>query len=369
MRRSFKYRLYPTKAQVGILERWLDLCRELHNAAIEERRDAWKAGVSIGFAHQSRQLPGLKELRPEFARVNAQVLQQALHRVDLAFKAFFRRAKSGETPGYPRFKSPDRYQSLCWPQEIGFRLVGTRHLRLSGLGELRIKLHRPLEGKPKTCTVRCEAGAWYASFSSDGVESRRVLHPVPDSEVEIDLGLESFATLSTGEKIENPRRYRVTQRRLTRAAQEFSRKKRGSKNRDKSKARLAKLHAKVANQRRDFEHKLALWIVSEHRLIGVEDLSPREIVKHSTPGIRKSVHDAGWAQFLEILFCKAEEAGRTFVKVPAPGTSSTCSGCGVYRKKDLSERDHRCPCGLVLDRDHNASLNILRRGTRLQASA
>jgi putative transposase len=301
--------------------------------------------------------------------VNAQFLQQALHRVDLAFKAFFRRAKSGEKPGYPRFKSRDRYQSLCWPQDIGFHVVGKKHLRLSGLGELRIKLHRPLEGKPKTCTVRCEAGVWYASFSSDGVESRRVLHPAPDREIGIDLGLDSFATLSTGEKIENPRWYRVTQERLAEAARNLNRKKRGSKNRATAKACLAKLHAKVANQRRDFEHKLALRIVSEHRLMAVEDLSPREIVRNSTPGIRKSVHDAAWAQFLKILSCKAEEAGRTLVKVSARGTSSTCSGCGVYRKKELSEREHRCPCGLVLDRDHNASLNILRRGTRLQASA
>jgi putative transposase len=156
---------------------------------------------------------------------------------------------------------------------------------------------------------------------------------------------------------------------VAKATQDLSRKKRGSKNRDKAKVGVAKLHARARDQRRDFHHKLALRIVSENRLIAVEDLFPKEIVQISTPGLRTSIYDAGWAQFLAILSCKAEEAGRTLVKVPTPGTSSTCCACGAYRKKELSERTHRCPCGLVLDRDHNASLNIMRLGIRLQDHA
>lgn len=367
-RRAFKYRIYPTKAQERTLIEWLDRCRELHNAAIEERREAWKNRVSIGYAAQSRQLPGIKKIRPEYANINAQVLQQALHRVDFAFKCFFRRVKLGQTPGYPRFKSRDRYNSLTWPQDEGFHLVGTKRLLVSKIGEVRIKLHRPVEGRPKTVTLKREAGSWYAFFSCDGIEPRKVLHPMSDREVGIDMGLESFAAFTTGEKIENSRWYRKAEARLKGAQCELSRKKRGSKRRQKAKHRVSKLHAKAANQRLDFQHKVANKIVSENALIAVEDLDTKEMIEGSSRGMAKSINDAGWAQFLALLSCKAEEAGRTFVKVPTKGTSSTCFQCGMYRKKGLSERVHSCECGLVLDRDIHASLNILRLGRSLQRS-
>jgi putative transposase len=367
LRRAFKYRLYPTKAQIATLERWLEICRELHNAAIEERREAWKLGVSIGFYEQSKQLPEIKKLRPDVGEVNAQVLQQALHRVDRAFKKFFRRVKRGQKPGYPRFKGRGRYDSLTWPQDIGFRLLGTKRLKLSGIGEVKIKLHRPVEGKPKTCTLKREAGKWYAVFSCDQVPAR--IYPDTDGEVGIDVGICSFATLSTGEKVENPRWYRKTEAKIAKAQRALSRKKRGSKRWVKAKLRLAHLHAKAANQRRDFHHKLARRIVSENKLIAVEDLVPKEMVSDSSCGMAKSIHDAAWSRFLAILSGKAEEAGRILVKVPPAGTSSACSQCGAHRKKSLSERVHRCSCGLVLDRDLNASLNILRLGRSLQAAS
>lgn len=369
MRRAFKYRLYPTKAQVTAFEHWLDLCREMHNAAIEERREAWKAGVSISYKKQSAQLPAIKEVRLDMAEPNAQVVQSALKRVDLAFQAFFRRVKAGETPGYPRFKGRDRYNSLTWPQEECFRLIGTNRLLLSKIGEVKIKLHRPIEGKGKTVTVKREAGKWYAAFSCDDVESRKVLHPMTDREVGIDMGLESFAALSTGRKIDNPRWYRKTEKKLKGAQRKLSSKKKRSKRRQKAKQRVARLHAKITNQRRDFQHKLANEIVSENRLISVEDLDTKEMVENGSTGMAKSIHDAGWAKFLTMLSYKAEEAGRIFVKVPPEGTSSTCFKCGAYRKKLLSEREHRCPCGLVLDRDLHASLNILRLGRSLQVAS
>jgi len=367
MRRAFKYRIYPTKAQVAKLELWLELCRELHNTAVQERRDSWKAGVSVGFNSQSTQLPAIKKARPEIAEVYSQVLQQVLHRVDFAFSRFFDRVKKGQTPGYPRFRAADRYDSLTWPQAAGFKVAGTRKLCLGSFGEIKIKLHRPIEGKPKTCTVKREGGHWYASFSCDGVPARA--YPAATAEVGIDVGLESSATLSTGEKIENPRWYRKTEAHLKDAQRELSRKKRGSKRRAKAKARLARLAAKAADQRRDFQHKLAKRVVTENKLIAVEDLKPSEMVSGASRGMAKSIHDAAWAAFLSIVSGKAEEAGRILVKVPAPGTSSTCHQCGAYRKKALSEREHRCPCGLVLDRDVHASLNILRLGRSLQAAS
>ena len=369
MRRAFKYRLYPTRDQERQLREWLRLCQELYNAALEERREAWKHGVSIKFADQCRQLPEIKQLRPECARVYAQVLQNALRRLNEAFERFFERVKRGVKPGYPRFKKRDRYPSLTWPQAPGFSLQGTKRLRLSGIGEVRIKLHRPVEGRPKTCTVKCEAGKWYAVFSCDHVESRKVLYPVPDREVGLDVGLESFATLSSGEKIPNPRWFRKTEDQLARAQCELSRKKRGSRRRAKAKLQVARLHEKARRQREDFQHQLANRLVSENTLIVVEDLQIQGLVEQSSNGLAKSILDAAWGSFLSKLAGKAEEAGRLFVKIPPRGTSSTCSACGAIRPKELSERTHECPCGLRLDRDLNASLNILGLGRSLQASA
>lgn len=368
MRKAFKYRIYPTKAQTATLESWLDLCRELHNAALQERRDHWHdAGIGVGFNDQCKQLPAIKKERPEFSEVHSQVLQQALHRVDSAFQHFFRRVKNGEKPGYPRFKGSDRYDSLTWPQKVGFALIGTKRLRLGSFGEVKIKLHRAIEGDAKTVTVKREAGKWYAIFSCDAVPARA--YPVADAEVGIDMGLESFATLSSGEHIENPRWYRKIEERLKDAQRELSRKKRGSARRAKVKRRLARLHAKAANQRNDFQHKLAHRIVSENNVIAVEDLKPKEMVENSSTGLSKSIQDAAWARFLSILGAKAEEAARRFVKVPPRSTSSTCSRCGTFKQKTLSERLHVCPCGLALDRDINASLNILRLGRSLQAAS
>lgn len=365
MKRAFKYRIYPSKTQAAIFERWLDVSRELYNAAIEERREAWKCGVSIGFKTQSAELPEIKKARPDVEAVYSQVLQNVLHRVDFAFKAFFRRVKTGQTPGYPRFKSRDRYDSFTFPQAQSFKVCG-KCLALSKIGDLKIKLHRPIEGTPKTCTIKREAGKWYGVFSCDEVKAR--VYPFSENEVGIDVGLESFATLSTGEKVENPRWYRKTEERLKDAQRKLSAKKRGSKRRAKAKRCLAVLHAKAKNQRQDFHHKLAHRIVSENALIAVEDLPVKEMTEKSSTGMSKSIQDAGWAKFIAILGAKAEEAARRFVKVPAPGTSSTCFACGRYRKKNLSERTHSCECGLVLDRDLNASLNILRLGRSLRGS-
>jgi putative transposase len=369
MRRAFKYRLYPTRDQERRLHGWLGLCRQLYNAALEERREAWKQGVSITFADQSRQLPEIKKLRPECAQVYAQVFQNVLVRLNETFQRFFERVKRGDKPGYPRFKNRDRYRSLTWPQAPGFSLRGAKHLRLSGIGELRIKLHRPVEGRPKTCTVKSEAGKWYAAFSCDDVKSSKVLYPVPGQEVGVDLGLESFATLSTGVKVPNPRWYRKTQEKIALAQRELSRKKRGSRRRAKTKLLVARLHEKARRQREDFQHKLANRLVSENQLIVVEDLKIRALMENSSKGLATSIQDAAWWSFLSKLAVKAVEAGRRLVKVPPEGTSSTCFACGAIRRKDLSERLHECPCGLKLDRDLNASLNILRLGRSLQALA
>lgn len=367
MRRSFKYRLYPAKAQARALETLLDGAHDLYNAALEQRRDAWRGhGRSVGYLDQAAELKEARDADARLCLLNYSACQDVLRRLHKAFDAFFRRVKKGEAPGYPRFRARDRYDSITFPSHGDGVRLGKR-LYIQSVGDVKVKLHRPVEGRPKTVTLKREAGKWYAIFSCDDVPARN--YPLATGEVGIDMGLESFATLSTGEKVENARWYRKTEKRLAEAQRKLTSEQKKSKRRRKAKARLARLHAKAANQRSDFQHKLAKRIVSENKLIAVEDLKPSEMVSDARRGMAKSIHDAAWAAFLAILGAKAEEAARRFVRVPAAGTSSTCFNCGEYRKKELCERTHSCPCGLMLDRDLHASLNILRLGRSLRDSA
>jgi putative transposase len=367
MRRAFKYRLYPTKAQKIALNDLLTGARRLYNAALEQRRWLWRDhGISVGYLDQAAQLKEARDADEKLKLLNYSACQDVLRRLKKSFDAFFRRVKKGETPGYPRFKGADRFDSVTFPA-YGDGVNLSEKLYVQNVGWLKIKLHRAVEGKIKTVSLKREAGDWTAIFSCDEVESA-FWHPTSDREIGIDMGLTNFAVLTTGEKIENPRWYREAEARLKDAQRELSSKKRGSQRREKAKRRVARLHAKTANQRNDFQHKLAHRIVSENSLISVEDLRPKEMVSDSSRGLAKSIQDASWGKFLSILGAKAEEAGRRFVKVPPRGTSSTCLQCGKYRKKALSERMHSCECGLVLDRDVHASHNILRLGRSLQVS-
>lgn len=218
-------------------------------------------------------------------------------------------------------------------------------------------------------TIRREGGQWYASLSSDEGSPRRLLHPISDRQVGIDLGLQTCATLSTGEAFENPRWDRAAESKLSQAQRSLSRKQRGSKDAFQAKGRLARIPSNIRSLRRDVQHKLTNRILSECGLIVVDDLAARPVAEKSASGLRKSIQDAAGDQFLTILSCKAEEAGRTVVRVPTGGTSATWSQCGRSAKKGLAVREHRCACGLTLDRDHPAALNVLRRGIRLQAGA
>lgn len=368
LRRAFKFRLFPSKSQSGILETLLTTASHLYNDALEQRRNAWKAHkVSLNFYDQSAQLTEARAEFEELRALPAQVGQDVLHRLQKAFDAFFRRIRSGETPGYPRFRGVDRYDSITFPQYLyGVKLLDSK-LHVQNVGEVRIRLHRPIEGRIKTVTIKREAGRWFAIFSCDQVQARA--YPEATAEVGIDVGLNSFATFSTGEKVDNPRWYRKAEERLSEAQRSLGSKKKGSNRRHKAKQRLARLHAKVANQRRDFLHKLAHRIVSENALIAVEDLEPQKMIEHSPTGLAKSIHDAAWSMFFRFLLEKAEEAARCFLKVPPRGTTYTCSRCGRTRFMLLSQRVFKCLCGLVMDRDTNSSLNILRLGRSLQALA
>jgi putative transposase len=359
IRRAYKYRLYPTRGQAEKLERVLDWCRELYNAALQERRDAYRmAGVTISYYAQKRELPGVKEVRPEYRQVGSQVLQDVIQRIERAFAAFFRRCKAGEKPGYPRFRDRDRYDSFTYTQ-AGWKLDGGR-LLLTGIGALKVKWSQPIAGAIKTVTVRRSADQCYVCFSCM-VEIAQPAAPDRPA-VGIDVGLEHFATLSTGQHIPNPRHFRHGAAVLAQRQQALARQKRGSRNRRRAKVLVARAHRKIRDQRRDFHHKTARHIVRGHGAIAVESLRVANMVRN--PSLAKSISDAGWNQFLAILSAKAEEAGLLVVVVNPAGTSQECSGCGRSVPKDLSVRWHTCPyedCGLSLGRDHNSARAILNR--------
>lgn len=362
--KAFKYKLRPSPRVARLFELWLDLCRELHNAALEERIKAYRMnGVSLSYAVQCAELPEVKAGRPDVGRVNAQVLQQVLKRLNRSFENFFRRVKNGDRPGFPRFKSKRRYDSFTFPQaKGGFRLEGKK-LHLSKIGSVRVFLSRPLEGTPKTCTIKREADGWYAVITCDAPKAE----PLPETgqAVGIDLGIETFARLHDGTPIENPKFLRRAERRLKTAHRRVSRRKRGSKRRTQAVVLLAKHHQRIARQRRDFHFKTAKDLVSRFDRIAVEDLNVTGMVKNHH--LAKAIHDAAWNTFLEILHGGAEEAGRVMVRVDARFTSSDCSNCGNRVRKSLSEREHRCiACGLVVHRDINAARNILARGHRVR---
>ena len=379
MIKSYKYRLYPTKKQTETLEWTLRHCCELYNAALQERKEAWKyAKKSVSYYDQSAQLPEIKEIRNEYKLIGAHVLQNVLKRVDFAFQTFFLRVKAGEKAGYPRYRSSTRYDSFCYPDKAGWKLDEDR-LALTNIGHIKIKLHREIEGKIKTLTIKREGTHWYAVFACE-VEVEKL--PVSYEDVGIDLGITHFAALSDGTFIDNPRHYRRAEKKLARLQQALSRKKRGSHRRKKAVQAVAKAHRKIRNQRKDFQHKTSRQLVNRYQVIVFEDLQAANMSKAPKPkqdengkylpngasakaGLNKSIRDAGWAMFAEMVNVKAASAGRTVIFVNPYKTSQYCSGCGVEVKKDLSVRIHNCPdCGLKIDRDTNAAINILALGKK-----
>jgi putative transposase len=366
VRKTYTYTLTPTAEQDGTLAFVVRRCRELYNAGLQERCAAWqRCGVSITAASQSAQLPAIKDVRPEYHDVHSQVLQDVLTRLDRAFHAFFRRVQAGETPGYPRVQGANRYHSFTYKQFGNGATLDNGFLVLSKIGRIAVRWSRPLEGAPKTVTVSREADGWYACFSCAGVP----IQPLPrtSQQTGIDLGLESFATLSDGSQIANPRHYRKAERALKRAQRRLSRRKQGSHRRRKAARLLARAHQRVRRARVDFHHKVARSLVRQYDVIYYEDVQTANMLRNHH--LAKSIADAGWSAFLSFLAFKAVCAGKRAVAVPPAYTSQRCSGpqCGVLVAKGLSVRWHTCPtCGTSLHRDHNAARNRERLGQSLR---
>jgi putative transposase len=361
MRRSFKYRLYPNRSQSEVLDAMLESHRRLYNLALRERRDVYEAEErSVSYGEQSARFKETRRALASFAALNFSSAQATLRRLDKAFKAFFRRVKSGDAPGYPRFKPEDRFRTVEFPSYgNGCRLKRNGRLYLQNTGHIKVKLHRPIKGTIKTVSVKRACGKWYVIFSCDLGGAPEAAGDGPA--VGIDLGLKSFLVTSDGESVEPPRYYRESEKKLRVAQRSVSRKKKGSRRRRKARKRVARLHEKTANQRRDFHHKHARKLANTHGLIVHEALNIEGIARSH---LAKSTHDAGWASFLNILSYKAEEAGARVVAVDPWNTTQACSSCGAMpeAKRTLSDRMHVCPCGYVADRDVNAARNILSLG-------
>ena len=360
--KTYKYRLYPTKQQSEKLASTLESCRVLYNCALEQRKTAYKQfGISVNYNSQSDELKEIKKYFSEYKQVYSQVLQNVLIRLNKAFKNFFNRLRKGEKPGYPRFKGKGWYNSFTYPQS-GFSLSdnkkGYQRLKLSKIGNIKIKLHRCIKGTIKTCTIKKEVDKWYICFAC---KVKTEILPKTGKAVGIDVGLEKFATLSDNTIVENPRYLRKSEAKLKREQRKLSRKTKGSNSRKEQRTRVAKIHRKVKNQRNDFLHKESCKLVRKYDVIVFEDLRIQNMLKNHK--LAKSISDASWSKFIEYTSCKAESAGKQVILVNPQNTSQICSDCGNTVKKSLSVRTHRCSCGLVLDRDINAAINILRLGT------
>jgi putative transposase len=361
MTRTYRYPLRPTKAQEAVLVEWLAFCQQLYNAALEHRIGAWRrARVSVGYNAQTAELTELRRLDEEAGTVPVDVARSALRRLDRAFQAFFRRCRSGEKPGFPRFRGRDWYDSFSLR---ALRVDGNR-VYVPKLGPVRFHDYRPLEGEVREVTIRRGAGRWWVSFSCDlGDAPPKV---VVRRATGIDLGLTTFATLSDGSEVPNPRYFRQGEDCLARRQRVLAGKCRGSKSRARAKLLVQKAHEHVRSQRLDFSRKLAAELFGQYDLIAYEDLNIRAMTRGT---LAKSIGDAAFGTFIRCLTSKAESAGRHAVAVDPRGTSQICSGCGTKVPKTLSERLHECSCGLRIGRDLNAARNVLALGRSAAALA
>lgn len=364
--RMFKFRLYPSKAQKEALADILETCRYVHNQLLACQKMAYKeTGKTVSQYDQNLKLTQMKSSNPSLSKVHSQLLQNVSKRIKDGYTNFFARKKSGLKAGLPRFKKYGRYRSVTFPQS-GFKVVETEKrlkiISLSKIGDIPVRLHRQIEGKTKTLTVKqTPSGKWFAVFSCV-IESKFKSKPFMD--VGVDVGLKSFAVLSDGKQVKNPRFYRTKENRLKRVQKRFSRAKKGSKNRGKLRTKVARVHEKIENCRKDFLHKASRRIVDNYKFVYVEELKITNMVKNHC--LAKSISDAGWGTFIRMIAYKEEESGGQLIQVNPYGTTQQCSRCGKTVEKNLSDRIHDCPfCGLVLDRDLNASRNILEIGQGL----
>ncbi|MDI3421435.1 RNA-guided endonuclease InsQ/TnpB family protein [Streptomyces luteolus] len=378
MQLRYSFRLYPNHTQRGLLARAFGCARVVFNDAVRAREDAREAGLPFPKAGElsTRLITQAKqtETRSWLGEVSAVVLQQSLRDAESAYKNFFASLK-GERKGprlaAPRFKSrKDARQSIRFTANARWSITNNGRLILPKIGAVKVQWSRHLPSAPSSVTViKDAAGRYFASFVIDTdpvADAARM--PDTGQSVGIDLGLTHFAILDDGTKVDSPRFLRRAEKKLKKAQRGLSRKQKGSRNREKARRKVARAHAQVVDARREFHHQLSTKLIRENQAIAVEDLAVNGLARTR---LAKSVHDAGWAQFVAMLVYKAERYGRTLIKIGRfEPTSQTCSHCGhVDGPKPLHVRVWTCPaCGTVLDRDTNSARNV-KRAAGLAASA
>lgn len=374
---AYQYKLKPTKQQVIEIDRWLAMLCAQYNYLLADRFDWYERNRSPinacpllchlpelrdnpDYYSQKKTLPKLKKTHPWYAEIYSQVLQEVVKRVKVTFDRFLKGDSNGKRSGRPRFKQRSRYRTFLYPQ-IKSDCLQENLINLPMFGKVKVILHRliPDRFKIKTVSITKKADGYYITLSLQD-ETVPEIKPDfnPESITGIDVGLKEFLTTAQNETVAIPQYYCKAQKRLKVIQKRVSRRKKGSKRRLKAIKSLGKQHKKVADKRKDFHYKTANGLLRKHDVIAYEDLNVKGLARTNKA---KSIHDAGWSNFLSILANKAEKAGLLVIGVSAYNTSQNCSGCGVKVPKELSERWHNCACGCSLDRDHNAAINIMNR--------
>ncbi len=382
--RTYKYLLKPTNKQIATLEQLFVGQRELYNAALEERRGAWSMERrSVTYNDQCRTLTELRSVRPDILAFGVTVARGTLKRLDRSFQAFYRRCREGEDPGYPRFKGAGSFDSVQWEDRDGWALYeAAGRLRLQGVGNIKVRLHRTTKGIPKAITVKRSGRRWWLSVRCAEVPAEPL--PATGQSVGLDLGVGVLVATSDGELFGGPRFAKRSEDTLARAQQALDRKTRGSKRRQLAKERVAAIDRKIANQRRDARHQLSRQLVDRYDLIVLEDLKIINMTRRPKPrpdgkgghepngastkaSLNRSIQDAGWGMLRAMVAYKAESAGRQVILVDPRDSSRRCASCGHTEKENRHKAAFKClSCGHEAHADVNAACNILRAGRAQQ---
>ncbi len=390
---TYQYRIKPSDEQIAMMETWLEMCRWQWNRCLGERLD-WlrrtrcqidrcslhsepigEIPERVNYYTQQASLPKLKKEQVEYKQLYAECLQDVLRRLDRAWKRWLVPDSTGKRGGRPKFKKQGDYRSFTYPRvncsKAGVKLEGNT-LKLSKIGEMRIVIHRPIPDgfKLKTCIIVRKADGWYACISAEDKTVPAIM-PVDTvrSATGIDMGLASFLTTAQGQKIPIRAYFRKLEKHLARQQRKLARQEKGSQNWLKQKNKIARIHLRIKRAREDFFYKTAWWLVRTYDLISVEKLNIKGLARTR---LAKSILDAAWGTFLNIMRAVAVKCGKHFVEVSAYKSSVECSQCGADVPKDLSIRVHSCSCGLEIDRDENSGRVLLSRGLQavgLTASA
>ena len=370
---TYKFRIYPNKTQINKIEYILDLSHRLYNAMLEQRKMAYELNkdfheyLKVNYNTQSTELSELKNEFPEYREIYSQVLHNVADRLDKAYGNFFRRIKEKNAgkkikAGFPRFKSKKQYRSITYPQS-GFKVLDNTHIFLSKLGEIRMFKHREIKGNIKQLTIKKDkAENYFATFIVEENTENRNYSEFPYNPVGIDVGLIKLIATTDNEPVDPPKYLRKSEKKLKKAQRNLSRKQKGSMNRKEARVKVAKIGIHISSQRNDFSQKLSRKLVDNHNFIAYEELNIANMLKNHK--LAKSIADASWGELINNTIYKAERAGKYCIKVNPRNTSKICSYCGnIIEEQSLDDREYHCSkCGLIMDRDDNAAVNVLNAG-------